>query len=182
MKIWLRFILGLMIFTLTSAYAQTNQTSLPVEEVGDFSNMRFTEEHQYGYEVRLWKQGDNFFGLFSASAGLAGDTPTGLLEKISFVPSSGKLSFTARLTTGMTFVHDKETPSHDLFEFDGLLNGHSVSGNLKHQDMLFPALKPEIEKIKLQRQPTEATEPMPATYLEWRHELDPMLKRLGPRW
>lgn len=166
---------------LSPAYAQVNQASVPIEMVGDFSSMQFTDEHQYGYEIELWRQGNKFFGLFNASAGLTGDTPTGLLEKISFEPSSGKLSFTAKLTTGMTFPNGKETPSHDLFEFSGTLKAPSISGELKQRNMLFPASEPQIERIELRQQPIDSNA-QPKTYAEWQQQTDKILKFRGPRW
>jgi hypothetical protein len=50
--------------------------STTIHPLGAFSNMRFTEEHAYGYRVDLWWAGPCRFGLFEASEGLSGDTPT----------------------------------------------------------------------------------------------------------
>src|SRR5579864_5407724 len=90
---------------------------------GEFSNMRYTEEHAYGYTVQLWREGVAVFGLFLASEGLAGDTPTGLLDDLKYDPRSGKLSFKAKLTMGLDA---RNQPSHDLFEFNGKLRAAAV--------------------------------------------------------
>src|SRR5579864_7225240 len=96
---------------------------------GEFSNMRYTEEHAYGYSVELWREGATVFGLFLASQGLAGDTPTGLLDDLKYDARSGKLSFKAKLTMG---IDERQQPTHDLFEFDGALSARAASGVLKH--------------------------------------------------
>ncbi len=71
--------------------------------VGSFSNMRYTEEHQYGDEIDLWRSGNQIFGHFLHSAGLAGDTPTGLIEDVKYDPKNGNLSFKAKLTMGQHY-------------------------------------------------------------------------------
>src|SRR6059036_1337382 len=75
--------------------------SASIRVVGAFSNMRYTEEHAYGYTVDLWRAGDCLFGFLLASEGLAGDTPTGLLEEVQYNERTGALSFRARLSTGL---------------------------------------------------------------------------------
>ena len=62
-----------------SAGCVTIPDSAKIAEVGAFSNMRYTDEHAYGYTVMLWRAGDCLFGLFESSRGLAGDTPIGEL-------------------------------------------------------------------------------------------------------
>lgn len=55
-----------------------------IKRIGSFSNFKFTAEHQYGTSIELWQEGENIFGILSSAEGLAGDTPAGLLENISF--------------------------------------------------------------------------------------------------
>src|SRR5713226_2534894 len=80
--------------------AQGGQEDELVYYVATFSNMEFTEEHAYGSQLELWKLGSEFIGLFMYSEGLAGDTPTGLLENVRYNPRSKSLTFDAKLTTG----------------------------------------------------------------------------------
>jgi len=109
--------------------------------VGEFSNMRFTAEHAYGYSVQLWRQGDQLFGLLLASDGLQGDTPTGLLEEIKFDTHTGVLSFVAKLTTGVTLLGSsppfKEVPVCERFEFRGNLGPGMLTGRM-NRDRLQP--------------------------------------------
>jgi hypothetical protein len=157
-----------MLSLIAAAFAQAPR---PITFVGEFSNMRYTEEHAYGYSIQLWREGAAVFGLFLASEGLAGDTPTGLLDNLKYDPRSGKLSFKAKLTMG---VDARQQPSHDLFEFDGKLGGRAVSGVLKRGAA--------SERINLRKLPPDAALPHPRTYDEWKRQTDEILRRRGPKW
>lgn len=102
------------------------QSDAPVEAIGEFSDMRYTEEHAYGHSIQLWRAGDEFFGLFLAADGLAGDPPTGRLQDLRFDQATGRLRFHARL------------PVHGLFVFDGTLSGDEIDGELTRRS---PAVK-----------------------------------------
>src|SRR5437879_10467002 len=102
------------------AFAQ--ELNRPIRAIGEFSDMRYTEEHAYGYAVELWRDGDSVIGLLLVSEGLQGDTPTGILENIRFDSRTGALSFTVKLATGATILSGGgQEPSRNLFEFSGTL-------------------------------------------------------------
>ena len=87
----------------------------PVRAIGEFSNMRYTEEHAYGYAVELWRDGDSAIGLLLVAEGLQGDTPTGTLDNVRFDARTGALSFTAKLTIGVAILPGgRQEPSRDL--------------------------------------------------------------------
>jgi hypothetical protein len=153
---------------IAAAFAQAPR---PITFVGEFSNMRYTEEHAYGYSVQLWREGAAVFGLFLASEGLAGDTPTGLLDDLKYDARSGKLSFKAKLTMG---VDARQQPSHDLFEFDGTLSARAVSGVLKRAVA--------SERINLRKLQPDGALPQPRTYAEWKRQTEEILRRRGPKW
>ena len=161
-------LLLVMLSLIAAAFAQAPR---PITFVGEFSNMRYPEEHAYGYSVQLWREGSAVFGLFLASEGLAGDTPTGLLDDLKYDPRSGKLSFQAKLTMG---VDARQRPSHDLFEFDGQVGARAVSGVLKHGAA--------SERINLRKLRPDAALPQPSTYDEWKRQTDEILRRRGPKW
>ena len=96
------------------------QPDAPVRAVGEFSDMRYTEEHAYGYAVQLWRADAEMFGLFLASNGLAGDTPTGRIEDLQLDRDTGKLHFYARL------------PVHGILVFDGTLSDGVITGEVLH--------------------------------------------------
>ena len=156
----------------------------PVSVIGYFSNMRFTEEHAYGYSVELWRQsGDTLLGLFFSSEGLQGDTPTGLLEDVKFDMKTGKLSFRAKLSTGVVFSKEHDSvPSRDVFEFSGTLGKDRLAGTLKRLDGLRPQDAPRIETIALTRsksnqgmQPFESLD-------DWKKAAEEILRFRGPKW
>ena len=155
-----------------------------VQPVGVFTNMRFTEEHAYGYTIKLWRAHGCIFGLFLASEGLAGDTPTGLLENVIYDPRTGKLSFTAKLTIGLVSMRAHDSmPSRDSYEFHGYLAGKSISGNLSHSTRLTPEFKPEQQKVLLRYSKPEAEGMRSAkTYGKWLEETREVLRLRGPKW
>jgi hypothetical protein len=83
---------------------------------GGFSNIRYTEEHAYGQEVKLRRQGSRLLGLFMYTEGPQADFPTGLLEHVRFNSATGELSFDAYASQ---------------FHFDGRLEKATIKGVLK---------------------------------------------------
>jgi hypothetical protein len=159
--------------------------STPIQPEGAFSNMRFSEEHAYGYIVELWRAGKCLFGLFESSEGLAGDTPTGMLNQIRHDGATGRLVFEARLTMGITKPKNATdwVPSRDLFHFSGHLSARVLRGKLTQSD----GLRPELSSVKrdvilpLSTQQQELMIPA-ATYGEWRKQAEQILRARGPKW
>ena len=152
--------------------------------LGEFSNLRYTEEHAYGYSVLLWREGEKLFGLFYDSEGLAGDTPVGLLEDIQ-LDSSGKLSFRAKLSVGAIYLgHGKQEPTHDVFTFKGSLSQNGISGVLTHEEQHQSKPRPVTTNIQLPKlAKSEQAELFQASsYADWRTLVDPVLKTRGPKW
>jgi hypothetical protein len=157
----------------------------PVQYVATFSNMKFTEEHQYGSLLELWKHGSEFIGLFMYSEGLAGDTPTGLLEHVRYDPRVKTLAFDAKLTIGVRYLGPgKDEPSRDLFVFSGKLAEDSISGELKRIDKLDANVQPVIEQVVLKRDSSDnAAEVFKIkTFADWKSYSQIILKRRGPKW
>ncbi|HEV8613971.1 MAG TPA: hypothetical protein VGU22_00625 [Methylomirabilota bacterium] len=148
--------------------------------LGEFSDMRFTAEHQYGETVQLYREAGAVFGLFMHAAGLAGDTPMGLLEDVRFDPTTGTLSFSARLTMGVQYAPTGNVPSRDLFRFDGRLRGDTLTGTLARKDMLNETVPAESRQVTLKR--TKETLDPPASYTAWRRSVDGILLLRGPKW
>jgi hypothetical protein len=183
----------LLLVASFSAHGQTNHSSNKqaparsadaVKRLGAFTNMRFTREHQYGYTVELWQERDRLFGFLLVSAGLSGDTPTGLLEDVAFDTKTGKLTFRARLSTGSTFNKDNEqTPTRDVYQFKGTLNGRKLTGILEHTDDLDRAAASTKTKVSLRRSKGGTESMLEAkSYDEWKKEADEILKLRGPKW
>jgi hypothetical protein len=157
----------------------------PIQPIGVFSNMRFTEEHAYGYSVQLWRAGHCLVGLFDAAEGLAGDTPVGQLAVTRYDPRSGSLSFSAKLTIGVTMTgeSDARVPSREEFQFDGRLRSKLLQGTLVRLDRLHPQVGPVRESVSLRTAPDQSETMIQApTYGAWIETIKPILQARGPRW
>jgi len=167
------------LFFLTITHAGQ---SASIVGLGVFSNFRFTDEHQYGAEVQLWREGDALFGIFSYSQGLVGDTRAGILEKVTFDPETGHIAFTARLTMGMhgCKLHNN-VPSQEIFRFDGVLSEHSLSGTLAYADNLHQELNPEKEVVVLERSDDWAITEYKSRE-QWEVAMKTVLEFRGPKW
>lgn len=155
-----------------------------VKRLGVFTNMRFTREHQYGYSVELWQEKGRLFGFLLVSAGLAGDTPTGLLEDAALDPKTGRLTFRARLSTGSTFNKENEqVPTRDVYRFSGTLKGRRLSGVLEHADASGSSAVATKTSVSLRRSKGESESMLEArSYDEWKKEADEIMKLRGPKW
>jgi hypothetical protein len=150
--------------------------------LGQFSNTRYTEEHEYGYSIQLWRTGETLCGLLLVADGSQGDTPTGLLEDLKYDRETGHLSFTNKLSIGLNYV-GKGTlkPSHDLFKFDGTLQRNSLTGTLTHYDSLHTDISPQKKRIDLHKLPSDEMIKA-STYIEWQQAVQLILNRRGPKW
>jgi hypothetical protein len=161
----------------------------PITPVGAFSNMRYTEEHAYGYIVELWRAEDCVFGLFFSSAGLMGDTPTGRLEDIAYDKGTRSLSFKARVTMGIipasTAVGSNSwVPSRDVYNFSGVLEKDSLRGALSHEILNYPGKRVfSSEEVSLPLSSDE-TRGMAEyrTFSAWQAYADMVLDFRGPKW
>lgn len=166
----------------SNARAQKQAPAGSLIVLGEFSNMKFTEEHAYGYTVQLWRQGDQIIGFLQSSEGLAGDTPTGVLEQVQFDPRTQSLSFQAKLTMGVVLLaQGRQEPTHDLFEFRGTLGSAALVGVIRRRDMLRPTAKAEIRQVRLRKQSGENMIEF-ESYPEWKKSADQILKFRGPKW
>lgn len=150
--------------------------------VGEFSNVRHTSNHAYGYSVQLWREDGKLFGFLTDATGLSGDTPIGLLEDVHFDPVRGALSFTAKLSIQSVYLSKgKLEPTHDFFVFTGTLQKEILSGTLTHVDKSQSDQEPETKRVRLVK--TESRTPIDAaTHVEWKESVDRILKFRGPKW
>ena len=180
---------GALLFAIYSQGASqsspcaTIAPAAPISEIGAFSTMRYTEEHASGETVLLWRSGNCIFGLFESAQGLQGDTPLGELQDVTYLPKTGELRFSAKLTIGLIAGPASPTPqlSRDLFTFDGTLGTTRLIGGLIHATQLDPG--PPVRNVVLAAS-ARAAEFMggSATYAAWREKWEPILRRRGPKW
>ena len=179
-------LVGCCALLLAPELRSSAQSANAVQVLGNFSNVRHVgEDDALGYTVRLWKEGNKVFGLFAAYVGPPADPPVGILEDVKFDPRTGRLSFSARLSTGLTSGQGYDrVASRDRFVFKGVLIRREVRGTLQRSNDLFPNRRPETEPIRLRRSKflTELMLPPPPTYSEWKTWADEILQRSGPKW
>jgi hypothetical protein len=150
--------------------------------LGTYSDMRFTQEHAYGSQVDLWRQGKELVGHFLHSEGLSGDTPTGLMEKVSYDPNSRRLSFEARLTLGKHYCRTHHgLPSRDKFIFDGTLNKGSIMGSLQREDGFHPESPGMRKEVRLRKRVSPGLNDFESRQ-QWEQYSKDILRYRGPRW
>ena len=175
---WIRIV---AVAALLAVIASAQDPSGGITAIGSFFNPRFAEENTDGYTVQLWKQGELVFGLLSVEA-LSGDGPVGTLTNIKFEERSGKLSFDAKLSTGMRLMaNNSQQASRDLYRFRGAIAKDTLAGTMTHSDVLDTAAGETSVKIRLTRQPTGIL-PDSKTYAAWKSAADELLRLRGPKW
>ncbi len=163
----------------------TQAEAPPVTVVGAYSNVVVTDEHAQGYAIQLWRQGDLYFGFFQRAAGLAGDTPSGLLEDLRVDPQDHTIAFKAKLSVGSESMNGETwVPSRDLYQFSGTLFLDQISGSLVHLNGNHPESRGTAEEIKLYRSKKEEADLMLQTtsYQEWTESARKILRARGPKW
>jgi hypothetical protein len=149
---------------------------------GTYSNIRYSGEHDSGYEVQLWKYNGHLYGFLTVANGMIGDTPVGVLDHVTWDAKTGKLVFDAKLTTG--YLDDKgKVPAKDLFKFDGVLTARLLSGKLSLLDGYHPDQPPSsVVALRLKLQKEKVDPDHYATPQDLLAANRPMLDNSGPRW
>lgn len=148
-----------------------------------FMNVKSDGEHASGYDVELWKQGEKIYGLINAHRGLMGDPPAGILENVNFDKKTGEISFTAKLSLSVTSgkKEDEWIPTHDLFQFNGILSKKMLTGKLKITDKTFNKFRVITKTLKLPFSTLWKLDNY-KNYASWKKYANEILKRRGPNW
>lgn len=107
-----------------------------VEFLGSFSKQRVTEEHQYIYQLDLWREGKNVFGFYSFNAGHYGDG----------ISKGSPWRIEGEIKGALVTLKNKKL----LFSFNGQLTKLKLSGRWKD---------PNEVNVVLIKQPLKQTEP-----------------------
>jgi hypothetical protein len=174
-----------------AAGAQTGQClaiplTTPITYVGEFTNMRHTAEHSYGFEVTLWRAGDCLIGILASAGGLSGDTPIGVIQDATYDRTSGRLSFAAKLTTGVTSPRGSSVwePARDFYSFIGVLSATRLIGAMTHDQRNHPHIPPTTTDVTLSMAKADdtATARVATSYGQWQQAWKPILAVRGPKW
>jgi hypothetical protein len=155
-----------------------------IKAIGCFANVRSDGEHANGYSARLWFQGSGIIGLIEYHHGLAGDPPMGSLTDIRFDPSTGKLSFKAKLTIGLHYCKEHNgVPSHDLLSFHGFLKADELEGNIVIEDQMdSPPVVVDTREKFLMHKDKDCLMENYENYDAWWQYWEPIFKFRGPKW
>ena len=171
------------VLLLVAVLPATAQSKVKV--LGAFSGVKHTHDDAFGYMVKLWKEGDQIFGLFLVYTGAPADPPTGILEDVKFDLRTRKLAFSTRVSTGLVSSQEhRRVPARDRFKFEGVLTRRQLSGNLSHTNELFPERPATSKRIRLRWSAfqTDVMMPPPQSYSAWKTWVDEILRRSGPKW
>jgi hypothetical protein len=161
-----------------------HKPEVAIASIGCFLNLQRGGEHDSGYSVRLWFQGDQIIGLLDYHRGLAGDPPMGILTDIRYDALTGKISFKAKLTSGLHScrIH-KNVPSHDMLSFKGFLKPDGLAGNIHLEDRLDspPAVVDDRENFVMLRAVDCLTKDY-ANYNAWWKEWQAVYNARGAKW
>lgn len=171
----------------TTPRASTQSENSPANRVrvlGDYETIDHSVPGDAsGYVLRLWKQGNQIYGLFSVYVGPVADPPTGLLEEVRFYPATGGISFKALLSGGPIYGRGFQgVPAREIFRFSGQLSRSKVTGVMVMSNGLFPNDKPVRKRITLRRSADMTKLMNDANNLsEWEKDANAVLKRPAPK-
>ncbi|WP_316681048.1 hypothetical protein [Ralstonia flaminis] len=140
--------------------------------LGFFTNQKTVgsndDPHTEGYALDLYQEEQRVFGKFCVSTGI--ETPCGIIEDAKIRPSTGIITFRAKLSTGIEFTRDSGSqgrPSRDLFEFAGTISNDAVKGRITHRSGYDSASEVRRERVSLHRIHADT---MPTNYANWARE------------
>ncbi len=139
------------------------------------------DPHAYGNSLELWKNGGEIVGFLNEYVGPVADPPIGPLQDVTFDATSGRLSFAAKLSLGVTMLAGQKefVPTHDLYMFNGTLSDQAVSGSLEKQDHLRNGAA--VTRTVVWKR-TKRNDSPKRTLTEWQIFYAPILKARGPKW
>jgi hypothetical protein len=152
----------------------------PFEFLGKFSSMTYSQEHQSGEVVYLWKEKNELYGYMEYSLGGAlGDYTTSRLENVRFDSVSKALSFQAR----NPLYDEKGNVIRNLFVFDGLIKPNAIEGTLRCRDTITNGNCSNDRMVSWKKVTVEN----PETYRirdrqDWETHISEQLKERGARW
>ena len=174
-----------LILSASVTLGSGQQTAASFEFFGAWSNVVVSQSedpHASGHSLELWKDRAALVGFLSEYVGPVADPPIGPLENLTFDAASGALSFSARMTLGVTFSakHKEGAFSRDLYLFRGTLREPTIRGTLERQDHLEnrPATTREIVLIRTERNPYWDGK----TLKDWQDFHAGILRARGPKW
>jgi hypothetical protein len=174
MRLWTLWFLAI-VPTLSPGVAQPR-----FELLGQFSNMTYSQDHQSGQDVYLWRELNELYGYMEYSLGGAlGDYTTARLENARFDPATGTLSFQAR----NPLYDEQGNVIRNLFVFDGRVGSNAIDGILKCRTAITNEPCENDQKVvwkKVERADTELRRI--GNRQDWETFVTQQLNEHGARW
>jgi hypothetical protein len=150
------------------------------ESLGQFSNMTYSQDHQFGQDVYLWRELDELYGYVEYSLGGAlGDYTTARLQTVRFDAATQKLSFQAR----NPLYDEQGRVIRNLFLFDGIIRPDAIEGILKCRHAMTNEPCANDQKVLWKKIKLENTEMNRiGTRQDWEAHVNEQLKAHGARW
>jgi len=173
MRLWLFWV-----FAVVPALS-FGAVSPPVEFLGKFSNMTYSQEHQGGEDVYLWREQNELFGYMEYSLGGAlGDYTTARLENVQFDAATKRFSFQAR----NPLYDEKGAVIRNQFVFNGCIRLNAIEGTLKCRDATNGHCSNDRtvswKKVTLEN----AVMYRMGNRQDWENHVNEQLKEHGARW
>ena len=183
--------LSILALFASSIYVPATSTTRKdgFEYFGSWSNVTVSQgedPHAYGYTLQLWKNNGKPVGFLSEYVGPGFDPPIGPLQDVTLDTNTGKITFTAKMTTGLVFspAHKDGTPAKSLYIFTGTLREGDVSGALEMQDRLDGGASTQTQ-VLLKRDNEQISNTSfwaQKTFQEWEEYYAPIVRARGPKW
>jgi hypothetical protein len=157
-----------------------------IQVVGEFSNVTFNqdEEDAIGYSVRIWRQGDQMFGLFSIYVGPPSDPPTNILDGVEFDTKTYELSFRTQVSTGrFSGLGKNRIDSHEIVKFRGKMIDRSkaITGRLEIYNSLLKEPTASTEVLLNRSEDLSSQMFKPRSYSEWKSWASEIVNRRPPK-
>jgi hypothetical protein len=148
--------------------------------LGQFSNMTYSQDHQSGQDVYLWREMNELYGYMEYSLGGAlGDYTSARLENVRFNAATKRLSFQAR----NPLYDEQGHVIRNLFVFDGLIRPNAIEGTLTCRTALTNEPCANDQKVVWKKVKLENTEMhRVGNRQEWETHVTEQLKAHGARW
>ena len=152
----------------------------PFEFLGKFSNMTYSQEHQGGEDLYLWREQAELHGYMEYSLGGAlGDYTTARLENVQFDAATRRLSFQAK----NPLYDETGNVIRNLFVFDGFIRQNALEGTLNCHNATTREYCPDGKKVSWKKMTLENAEMYQmGNRQEWENHVNEQLKEHGARW
>lgn len=77
----------------------------PVTWVGEFTNIQYSDDHEWGETMELWRSDNCFFGFFTLAGGLHGDARSQLIKNVVFNSKTHNISFEINDDSDKNFIN-----------------------------------------------------------------------------